>query len=102
MAFAGAGDQAIVIWRIYILAEAVCNDPHASVSGIGGYAEKKCLPESGGLATMPANMAFEQAAALHVGGLTALHFLRKGDVRDGKKILIYGASGSVGSFGGGD
>lgn len=64
----------------------------------GGYAEYRCLPVDDHIALKPSTMTFEQAAAVPVGGLTALRFLNAAGLKAGERILVYGASGSVGTF----
>ena len=64
----------------------------------GTYAQYVCWPEDGLLAPRPANLTDEESAAIPYGGLLALHFLRKAGVRAGQSVLVFGASGAVGTL----
>jgi len=65
---------------------------------LGAHSEYLCLPASYTIAPKPDNISFAEAAAVPLGGLNALHFMRKANIRDGEKVLVNGAGGSIGSF----
>ena len=66
--------------------------------GMGGYAEYAVIPEDSTVVSMPKKADYQEAAALPMGGLTALHFLNRANIRPGQKVMVYGASGSIGTY----
>jgi NADPH:quinone reductase-like Zn-dependent oxidoreductase len=91
-----AGDIVAVGNKVsrFKVGDAVFAFPGAS---LGCHAQYRAMRETAPIALKPANLSYEEAAALAFGGTTALHFLRRGRVRRGDKVLVIGASGTVGS-----
>ncbi len=69
---------------------------HTDMS-FGSYAEYKCLSENASIALKPANISHTEAAIIPFGGVTALHFIKKANIKPGQKVIVVGASGAVGS-----
>jgi NADPH:quinone reductase-like Zn-dependent oxidoreductase len=69
--------------------------------GFGSYAEYTCMPDEesirGCLASKPVTISYEEAAAVPYGAMLAMHFLKTGNIQPGQKVLIYGASGAIGT-----
>lgn len=66
---------------------------------MGAYAEYTCLPDSYTIVPKPDNLTFEESAAVPLGGLNALHFMKRANIKSGEKVLVNGAGGSIGTFG---
>ncbi|MCP4752396.1 MAG: NAD(P)-dependent alcohol dehydrogenase [Proteobacteria bacterium] len=66
---------------------------------LGAYGEYMCLPAEYTIVPKPINMDFEESAAVPLGGLNALHFMRKANIENGERVLVNGAGGSIGTFG---
>ena len=63
----------------------------------GTYAQYLCLPEGSVITGIPSNLSYEEAAAIPYGGLLALYFIKQGEIKNGQNVLIYGASGAIGT-----
>lgn len=70
----------------------------ATLFRLGAYAEYACLPQSYPIYPKPGNLSFPEAATLPTGGINGLHFLKKGNVSKGDRLLIIGAGGSIGTY----
>ncbi|MFW9920914.1 MAG: NAD(P)-dependent alcohol dehydrogenase [Candidatus Thorarchaeota archaeon] len=70
----------------------------ATEFGLGTYAEYTCMPEDGIVSLKPSNMSYEEASTIPIGGTEALHYMNKAELRQGQKVLINGAGGSIGTI----
>ena len=75
----------------------ICANTISAGMRFGGYAEYASLPEKSLMTRMPDGLSFEEAVSIPFGALSALYFLRKGNIGMGKRLLVHGASGAVGS-----
>src|SRR5690606_17463484 len=91
-----AGEVAAVGSRVtrFAVGDQVVAYPGARM---GGHAEYTCMSQDGAVVRKPANLTWEQAAALSFGGTPALVFLRKAELKEGERVLVNGASGAVGT-----
>ncbi len=96
--FAGEVESAGKNVKLFKKGDQVCgstvNPPEIR---FGTYAEYVCMPEDGIIASKPPSVIYENAAAIIYGAGLAMHFLKKGNIRNGEKVLIYGASGAIGT-----
>ncbi len=95
MEFSGVVEEAGASVTRFSPGQAVFGSP---LFKLGAHAEYVCVPEDGPIAGKPANMSFAEAAAVMFGALTCLSYLPQADIKPGDKVLVYGASGSVGVF----
>lgn len=97
--FAGVIEAAGKNVKLFSIGDPVFGTPGFS---LGAYAEYLCVPENpvdAALAKKPENLTFDEAGAVPFGGLEALHFLRKAELKRGEEVLIIGAGGSIGTMG---
>src|SRR6266516_1247841 len=85
------------VYRLFLRAAFGIRAPRKGIIGMIADAETVCWPASSALALRPANLTYEESAALPYGGLIASFFVRRLKVRKGQRLLVYGASGAIGT-----